>query len=232
MLGQVPIEQKEQIFTAQHNVSVAEANKVAAERARDENQAFVALADDELAAAKARMEAAKSGMELGARTRDAPTLRTAERQHDVAMRQLAAARSKKDYADKLAQLRDGEVALTEREVELANQDLAMARASALRRHGLNPAERFETVLARRSSARAAVADEQRRLARLRDEVDSTKVAWQQRAQVYNVAARDLASDGATIHAPAGARTIRPEPLRVHVPEPVAPLPVDDGYRNR
>ena len=97
MLGRVPMEQKQMVFTAENNVSVAQANVAAAERSVDEAKDFRSVVDRELDAAKARLDAAQKGLKLGRSSGYQPTIEGSESNLSIAQRQLAAYQAKKDY---------------------------------------------------------------------------------------------------------------------------------------
>jgi len=224
-LGRLPMEQKEDIFTAQHNITVAEANKAAAERSLDETKVFASMADEELAAAKARVQAAKTAVELGQKTGDSGTRRDAARQLDVAERQQLAARTKYDYARRLEDLRRAEIGLAERQLDAARAELAYTRTLALRRNGITPSMNEASVLAERDQTNSSVAEQESKVAALRDNVGRLKVAWEQRRQSFNVASRNV-SDLPAIKAPKAPERIAPEPIKTPERDDDRALPVE------
>jgi hypothetical protein len=217
-LGRLPIEEKQEIFTAQHNVTVAEANKAAADKAAREMQAFVKTARDEVSAARARLQAARSSLQLARRTRNPETLRVAERQQDVARRQLAAAQAKREYAERLADLRNEQARLADRQIAAAQAELAMVRATVLQRNNVPPGEDVDKLRDRREQATAELAAQERKVSGLRDEANDLQMVWEQRRQDFNVAARDV--EGLPpLPPPSSPERFQPEPLELQQGEP-------------
>ncbi|HEX2568267.1 MAG TPA: hypothetical protein VH877_01830 [Polyangia bacterium] len=213
-LGRLPIEEKQEIFTAQHNVTVAEANKAAADKAAREMQAFVKNARDDVSAARARLQASRSSLQLGRRTNNAQTLRIAEQQNDIARRQLAAAQAKREYAQRLSDLRNEQVKLAARQIDAAQAELALVRASVLQRNNVSPGgESVDKLRQRREQATAELAQQERKVSGLRDEANDLQMVWEQRRQDYNVASRDV-SGLPPLPPPSSPEQFRPEPIDV------------------
>lgn len=217
-LGRLPIEEKQEIFTAQHNVTVAEANKAAADKAAREMQAFVKTARDDVSAARARLQASRSSLLLARRTQNAQTLRIAEQQQDVARRQLAAAQAKREYAERLAGLRNEQMKLADRQIDAAQAELALVRATVLQRNNIPAGENIDKVRARREQATAELATQERKVSGLRDEANDLQMVWEQRRQDYNVAARDVSGLPA-LPPPSSPEQFQPEPLDMEQGEP-------------
>jgi len=211
-LGRVPFENKEQVFAAEHNVSVAQANQAMAERAFDEAKAFAALADEEHGAAKARVEVARKAIELGSKTRDLATQREAQRQYATAQQLLTAVETQQDYAGRLKQLRQEEIDLANRQLATARLSLQTARIAALRKSGITPSGNEADLFGARDKAAEETALQESKVAVLRDEVARMKDAWERRRTSSNVAARNV-SDLPPIKAPPAPDTIEPEPVR-------------------
>jgi hypothetical protein len=204
-LGRLPIEEKQEIFTAQHNVTVAEANKAAADKAAREMQAFVKTARDDVSAARARLQASRSSLLLARRTRNSQTLRIA-------------AQAKREYAERLADLRNEQVRLADRQIDAAQAELALVRATVLQRNNIPAGENVDKVRDRREQATAELAAQERKVSGLRDEANDLQMVWEQRRQDYNVAARDV-SGLPPLPPPSSPEQFQPEPLDVEQGEP-------------
>jgi hypothetical protein len=210
-LGRLPIEEKQEIFTAQHNVTVAEANKATADKAAKEMQAFVKTARDEVSAARARLQAARSSLQLARRTRNSETVRVAEQQQDVARRQMASAQAKREYAERLAALRSEQSKLADRQADAAQTELTLVRAGVLQRNNIASGENMDKLRDRREQVQAELAAQERKVSGLRDEANDLQMVWEQRRQDYNVAARDV--EGLPpLPPPSNPEQFRPEPL--------------------
>ena len=217
-LGRLPIEEKQEIFTAQHNVTVAEANKAAADKAARDMQAFVKTARDDVSAARARLQASRSSLLLARRTRNPQTLRVAEQQQDAARRQLAAAQAKREYAERLADLRNEQVRLADRQIDAAQAELALVRTTVLQKNNIPAGESIDKVRDRREQTTAELAAQERKVSGLRDEANDLQMVWEQRRQDYNVAARDV-SGLPPLPPPSSPEQFQPEPIDVEPGEP-------------
>lgn len=217
-LGRLPIEEKQEIFTAQHNVTVAEANKAAADKASRDMQVFVKAARDDVSAARARQQASRSSLLLARRTQNAQTLRIAEQQQDMARRQLAAAQAKREYAERLADLRNEQVRLADRQIDAAQAELALVRTAVLQRNNIPAGENLDKVRARREQATADLATQERKVSSVRDEASDLQMVWEQRRQDYNVAARDV-SGLPSLPPPSSPEQFQPEPIDMEPGEP-------------
>jgi hypothetical protein len=189
-LGRLSMDQRRYVFASERDVSVAEVNLDAARRARDHADTFGRISDEELAAAEDHAWAASDALKR-ARRGDVPAaVDAALRSLDVADRQVVAARAKRDLARKLGDVRRAEVGLAADQLEAYRRDLRVVRADTLRRNGIQPAEDLSALVRARNGQRWRVALDQRKVARLRDEADQLRVAWDGRRRDYDVAARE------------------------------------------
>lgn len=189
-LGRLPIEQKQEVFTAEHNVSVAQTNKAAAERAKDQAQLFMSMADEEVAAAKSRVNAAKNALDLAHRANSTSEINAANRAYDLANKQLIASVSKKEYANRLVDLRDAQIELADKQVDAAQADLAFLRANSLRANGIAPSQNEADLMRDRDEKMRELALQERNVATTQDTAERYRFAWEQNRQEYNVAARE------------------------------------------
>jgi hypothetical protein len=210
-LGNLSMAQKHDVFTAQHNVEVAQANRMNAERAGDEANSFRAIAGHELVAAKSRAKAAARAVDLLRSTGDEHTRAAADHNLGLASREVAAAQAKREYADSLFELRDAEVALADRKVDAAEAERALVGVEALRRAGIMPRERLGDVVRERDAANAEVLGANQHVADLRDGADRLRVEWAQRDRAFNVASR-MQGPQPIPPPPPPPRTIPAEPI--------------------
>jgi hypothetical protein len=224
-LGQLPLEDKQAIFTAQHNVTVAEANQAAAKRAGDQSQTFRDVAKSEFNSAKERSKAADKALELGQKSNDEVTIRTSQRQAEISNKQLSAAQAKLDYSDALVKLRMRETELAGDRVVAARNDLTFIQADALRRRGIEPGVKMSDVIAARDRDNSKLMRAERDVAAQRDNVNALRVAWDQRRQAFNLAQREAPSIP-PVRAPQAPQKIEPAPLpeQPAVPQEMAPPP--------
>jgi hypothetical protein len=125
------------------SVDVADQSLIAARVALDQSQKYRNLANRELDAAKARVEAAHD--------------------HDLALRELFAARARKDYAERVVDLRRAEIDLRRAEIDLRRDERTYANQ---------------------------VAADRRRVAVLAGSVEQLRIAWMERDQEYRTASRE------------------------------------------
>ena len=217
LLGRLPMDDKQEVYTAQHNVEVAQANKVLAERARQDSRAYRDIAAKELDAARAKLSASQKAVELGHRADSAEMVRAAERNAAVAEKELVAEKAKKDFADRLIDLRDREAELSSRQLDEAQVELSLVRTSALRRSGIAPREDIATLMRERDDKLQDIAQIEERISLLRNQTAQLKMGWQQRMRSFEVASRD--SSLPAIVPPREPRKLRPERLS---PEAVTP----------
>jgi hypothetical protein len=180
-LAHLPVDRKQEVFTAQHNLAVAGAHQTAAVEALAEARRWRDFADRDVDAAKARSRAAGP-----------PESRCAvERSLAVADHQLQAARSRRAYADKLIDLRRAELELADRYIDVAQAELALARIDALNRSGIVSHEGATDSQYRRDNGTRDVISVERRVAALQDQATTLRMAWQEQQRSYDVASREL-----------------------------------------
>lgn len=211
-LGQIPMDQKEAIFTAQHNITVAEANVRSAEQAKDAAEKFHDIAKRELDAAKLHATAAREARELSQRQRVSGKAHDTDLAVNAATREVAAARAKTDYADKLVELRDHQVKLAQARVDAARVDLDFIQADTLRRNNIDPGVNIGELENRRSDARNGVIDEENKLASLRGQVDHLRTVWRERRSEYNTASRGAPTFPTNEPQPAAPEHFRATPI--------------------
>jgi hypothetical protein len=188
-LGQLSMAEKDGIFAAQHNVTVAEANEETAKRALSQGRQFRDIADTELKAAKKQEELAAKSVELGRGTNSPTAVCAAQKDQEVAARERVAAGAKADYANRLVALRSAELKLAEEAVKSARFDLGYTEAVALQRKGIDPGVKMDKLARSRDGSRVAMADDQRTVALLRDEENASHTAWEAQRSAFNVAER-------------------------------------------
>jgi hypothetical protein len=217
-LGQLSMDQKHDLFTAQHNVAVAQANLDAARRARTHARTFKEISDEELNSAKHRAEAARGTVKLSHNTGETAALDPEQRSLDIANRQVIAARAKLDFADHLGDVRKAEEGLAADQLEAARREVRVVRAETLRRNGVEPGEDLSVLVRDRDNQHNQVAMDERRVARLRDEAGRLHVAWEERRRDYNVAAREMPTMPPA-REPRAPEKLRPTPLPGDVVNP-------------
>ncbi len=220
-LGQLPIGEKSAIFAAQHNITVAEANEASSKSALKQATQFRDIAKTELSAAKKREEVALRALDLGRKTHSPVAIRTAESDEAIASRELTAARAKVAYADRVVDLRGQELNLARDQLSASKADLDYTQAEALRRNGINPDVNMADVVAARDQQRSKVANDERRVASLRDETNGARLAWEQQQRSFNVAEREQ-PNVPPVTAPKAPKKIKPAPV------PGLQLPSSEG----
>jgi hypothetical protein len=186
---QLPPPSREQIARAHQSVDVAEQNVSAARVALDQTQKYRDIAKRELDTANSRVEAARAAMDLGRSAHSQPTLRDSRADYNLAMRELFAVRAKKDYADRLADLRRAELDQRRAEVAYANADYEQMKYGQLEQAGMAgdlKASDFEDARVR---AQNDVGRERMRVAELSGSVEQLRVAWMERDHEYSTASR-------------------------------------------
>jgi hypothetical protein len=189
---QLPTQSREQIVRARQGVDVADQNVTAARIALDQSQKFRDIANRELDAAKARVEASRAGIALGRSARSQRTIRDSRADYDIAMRELFAARAKKDYADRIVDLRRAEVDLRRAERNYANSDFEYVKYAQLEQEGMAGDLKQSDFENARIRAQNDVARDRKRVADLAGSVEQLRTAWMQRDQDYETASRSTA----------------------------------------
>jgi hypothetical protein len=171
-VARLPLEARRPIIDAQRRVDVAQANVGAARVARVDALRLRGAVDDELEAVVV--------------PRHAEAL-------DLTERRMLASRAKRDYADRLVELRDAQLDERQAALALARADLDGVKLDALERHnlaaGLNP---YAFAHAQKQ-ARIDLAARRMRVAELQGEVASARTTWDERRRDFNTAAREHGS---------------------------------------
>lgn len=209
LLGQLPMNEKQDTFTAQHDVEVARANQQAAQQAKDQADTFRDIASSQLDAANSRLDAAKKGIVLGRKSRSPQTLQAAQANAELAQKEVNAYKTKKDYAENLVSLRDKQKTLADKQFDLAQNELSMTRVRTLQRHGLRPSESASTLTSQRDSLQGDIAGLQGKINGLQNKVNDSRQAWLQNQHSYNVASRGNAP---IIRAPEMPERYQPKPV--------------------
>jgi hypothetical protein len=135
---------------------------------------------------------------------------------DLAQRQLIATRARKDFADRLVDLRDAQLALAERQSGLAEANRAVARVEVLRRNGLTPHEDPRLLQRDRDDRRRDIVAAEYRVSALREQASALRASWDRQRRSYDVAVREVPP----------ATPITPPPAPRTPPE--RPLPGPEG----
>ncbi|HEY2743171.1 MAG TPA: hypothetical protein VGL86_01055 [Polyangia bacterium] len=179
-MAQLPVAEREHIMTAHKSVDVAASNMEVAKVARDEAKQFRRLSARELDAAKLRLQAAQSGVDLASDSRDDRALRAAGHVEDDARIQLVAARAKLDYADRLVELREAKISEAEAAFAAARTDVELTKVRIAQRNGLARDIDERAYEARRQDAAERLAEERAKVADAEGETAQLKVAWDDR----------------------------------------------------
>lgn len=206
-VARLPVADRTQIITAHKSIDVAESNLEAAKVARDEAKQFRKIALSELDASKSRLEAARSGVDLGKTSRDDQALRDASRNEDAARDQLIASRAKLDYADRLVELREAKISEAEANLNAANADVEMTKLSLVQRNGMAADIDANKLEARRQDAQERLAEARAHVAQLEGETAQLKTAWDDRRNEVN----RTASRGGFMSAPSAPPAEMPMP---------------------
>ncbi|HEX8953826.1 MAG TPA: hypothetical protein VF945_18335, partial [Polyangia bacterium] len=133
-----------------------------------------------LDAARARLEAARSAIDLGRSTRDDRALREAARNEDAARDRLVVARAKVDYAERLVELRQAKVDESEANLKAARADVEQTKLQLVQRGGMATDVDATKLEARRQDAQERLAERRARVAELEGEVALLQTAWDDR----------------------------------------------------
>lgn len=209
LLGQLPMNEKQATFTAQHDVEVARANQQAAGQAKDQADSFRDIANSQLDSANSQLKAAKKGIVLGNKSGSAQTLQAAQANAAVAQKEVNAFKSKKDYADNLVSLREEQKNLADKQLDLAQNELSMTRVRTLQRHGLRPSENVATLTSQRDSLQGDIAGLQGKINGQQAKVNDSRQAWLENQHSYNVASRGTTP---SIRAPEMPEQYQPKPV--------------------
>jgi hypothetical protein len=188
-IAQLPVEDRQQLVTAQRSIDVAEQNLATAQVARDQARQFRKVAELEMAAALSRLEAARASIDLARNTRSSTALRDAQRNEDLARAQLVSARAKADYADRLIVLREARVDESEDGVAVARAQVELDKVHLVQRNDLTPDANVVRIEADLRDARERLAERRARVAVLQGEVAQLKTAWDDRRSEQRTAER-------------------------------------------
>lgn len=211
-LGRLPIGEKNAIFAAQHNVTVAEANEAESRKAYGQAQQFAGIMANETKLAKEHAKLARQTFDLGRKTNNPETLRAADRADKLAVKEDLSARSGREFADRLVALRAAEVDLAKAHYNEAVAEKNFVEADSLRRNNIEPGVNFAKLTQQREEARIKAVDEERKAAALRDEANTARLTWNERRRSLDVAmARPGPAEIPSIQAPGAAPQVRPAP---------------------
>lgn len=232
-LAHVPNEDKQSIFTAQHNVDIAEQNVASGKAAKEEADQFNKVASTELDAAKSKLEAARASIDLGKQAHSPDTLSSAQRGEDMARKELTAAQAKKDYADRLIALRQSKVDEGEAALNVAKAEVEMSKLQALKKNdmegGIDDKKLFES----RRKAQDELAEKRLRVSQLEGEVATLRTAWEERRRTFNTASRDVGAPPAPTMMPMpGTGTTTPPPAPGVNEGPSAPQSIPETAPQR
>jgi hypothetical protein len=207
-LAQLPVDQQRRIFDAQRRVDVAQENVNAARVAEREAWQFRKVAASEVAAAQAESEAARAALDLGRQTRDQETLDRALRAVRAATDRLTATRQKKEYADRLVDLRAAQLDEQQAEVDATRARVGRVMYEALQRNNLAVGVDPQPIMTRVYDAESNLGLRRMRVAELQGVVESTRIAWEMRRRTVESAAREMRA----IPAPPAPRLLPVPPL--------------------
>src|SRR5947209_7193989 len=105
-VAQLPTESKDELVSRQRSIDVAQSNLSSAKVAVDEAKQFRTVAVTEFGAARASQQAAEQAMAQHERSANPGGLEQVRRAFDQSNREVIAAQAKRDYADRLIDLRN------------------------------------------------------------------------------------------------------------------------------
>jgi hypothetical protein len=210
-VAQLPVDERAQLVTAQQSINVADQNLAAAKLARDQARQFRKVARDEIAAANARLGAARTSGDLSRQSRDQTGLADAQHNEDLARQQLVVARAKADYADRLIELREARVDEGEAQRNAVRADVELQKARRLLAHDLDPGIDVRRLEQDQRDTQERLAELRARVAALQGEVAQLKMAWDDRRDEARTASRG-------------------EPRELSAPRAPAPLPMPGDRR--
>jgi hypothetical protein len=227
-LGRLSMDQKQEAVTADHNYEVARGNRMNAEVALSRAKGFRDLTDQEVKAARERVNVVNKAVALGRKIPNPEAACAAGADQRAAEKQLDSAQAKRQMAGKVVELRDEQVKLASRQVDLTRHERALARIDTLRCHGIPTRQNVGYELREREKAQADVNAIQGKVANLEQQACEARTAWEDKRKAWEVAQRELPVPPA-MNAPLAAPQNPTEPLpRIEAgqiaPQPVPPPP--------
>jgi chromosome segregation ATPase len=186
-LARLPEQSRQEIAQARGSIEAADQNLTAAKTALDEARRFQEISERELDAARIRDQAAQSSVELSQRSGDERSLKAARVDREAAIRELLAARAKRDYSMELVDLRRAELDQRRAELTQANAAFEYLKFRHLYAYGLAGDLREGDFLETQDRAADAVARERTRVARLRGNAEAVRSDWLLRAREHRTA---------------------------------------------
>jgi hypothetical protein len=190
-VARLPAQDQEKVIAASNQIPKASANVETARLQLDEARQFRRVAQNEVDAARSRLEAGRNAIVLAHSTRDPHQLRAAQRNEDLARDELIAARAKLDYADRLVALRDAKLDEANQQLRLARAETESRKAELIVKNGIASDINLAKIQRERDDTQTRLAEIRTRVAVLGGEVQQLRVAWNDRRRELNTASRDM-----------------------------------------
>lgn len=217
-LAQVPISEKQAIFTAQNDVSVARSEREKALADARQTEGEIEIAGKEKEQARLEREKAKLEKEAAEKSRDMNRVAASDRSLKVAElgektgnAKVYWLEGKRKWQKKMAEVAEEQEAVANSKVELEKAKLAVSR-------NIKPTNDFNL-----TNFTADYANKEKRAAEARQEADAARTEMEKREQAYNnlkaqyAEQRNQLAGGSSPMPPAPA----PAPM---APAPMAPAP--------
>jgi hypothetical protein len=191
-VARLPASDRSAIVAAQQRVDVADANVAAAQAGVDDATKFSSVTYTEVDAARTKLSATQSSLDLHRQANDSAAFSHAKRAVDAAEKELSAALAKQRYAGSLVSARRATLDERVAAQQLASVNVQLAKSDALARRGFIPAVDRQVLTDERSNAQVALAQARQRAGEANAEADSLRSTWETRFRAYDVATRSIA----------------------------------------
>jgi hypothetical protein len=209
-LSQLPRDDRQAIIDQERSVEVAKANADAARVAAKQADEFKILVDDEVLTAKTKRAEAENTTSYG-NTKQAQNDTAARRK--VAAEQVAAAEAKNEYADKLLEVREAEVAEREAEIELAEARVERAKYETLQQRGMAKGIDRKAIEESERQAEQKRAEAHQKVAQAQGYADVSKENWEKLQAQYQSTAKATSADDRPVPPPAPAKYLPTTPVK-------------------
>lgn len=215
-LGQLPREDRQALVDQERTVDIAKANVDAARVAAKQAHEFKDLVDNEVTTAKAERDAADNSQPY---KNDKQSKLDVSAKRQVAAQQVIASESKSEYADRLIEVREAEVAEREADVEVAQARLERAKYDTLRRRGLGEGIDQQKLVDAERDADQKRAEARQKVAQLQGHAEASKGNWDKAQQQYQTTAKATPVVDRPVEPPARAKYLPQPEVNVRPTEP-------------
>jgi hypothetical protein len=174
-LARLPARDQAALATRRQAVAIAEWNLSSAQVALDEARQEQAVAQEEERAAETQLDRTRQSASIARNAYDPALLADAQANRHQVERALAAAETRRQLADGVAELRRAQLDADRSQLELVRANLEIARAQVLDRNGMAAIDPGPYVI-RRQAARRTLASDHRRVVEAQARVTELEAA--------------------------------------------------------